>query len=341
MAVYVTKHLRAAQSALEAGRVAEARRILQRAVRENPEDYLAWLLLARTAASPQAALAYVRRAEMLQPDDAAVQAERTRLTAPATPAARNTVPAGRGRPPLRRSPLLWAVPLLFIALMLVGLTTWRSSAAGLPRSDSGQQPPLGQAIAGWISGGAPFEDVLVALEPTAVPTAVAQPTGTPPPTPTLAPTSTPTNTPVPTATAVPTVLAPESSSAIPPVVAPGERWIDVNLTTQTLVAYEGETPVYSTLISSGTWEFPTVVGQFRTYMKYESQTMNGYLLGYDYYLPDVPYVMYFYRDYAIHGTYWHNNFGTPMSHGCVNVSTADAGWLYNWAPTGTLVNVHH
>jgi lipoprotein-anchoring transpeptidase ErfK/SrfK len=69
--------------------------------------------------------------------------------------------------------------------------------------------------------------------------------------------------------------------------------------------------------------------------------MNGYLLGYDYYLEGVPYVMYFYRDYAIHGTYWHNNFGTPMSHGCVNVNTPDAGWLFNWAPVGTVVNVHH
>jgi lipoprotein-anchoring transpeptidase ErfK/SrfK len=74
-------------------------------------------------------------------------------------------------------------------------------------------------------------------------------------------------------------------------------------------------------------------------MKYESQTMNGYLLGYDYYLPDVPYVMYFFEDFAIHGTYWHSNFGTPMSHGCVNVSTPDAGWLFNWAPVGTAVNV--
>jgi lipoprotein-anchoring transpeptidase ErfK/SrfK len=124
-------------------------------------------------------------------------------------------------------------------------------------------------------------------------------------------------------------------------VSSAERWIDVNLSTQTIVAYEGETPVFNTLISSGLWNFPTVTGDFHTYLKYESQDMNGYLLGYDYYLTDVPYVMYFYEDYAIHGAYWHNSFGTPMSHGCVNVSPLDAGWLFEWAPVGTLVSVHY
>jgi lipoprotein-anchoring transpeptidase ErfK/SrfK len=61
--------------------------------------------------------------------------------------------------------------------------------------------------------------------------------------------------------------------------------------------------------------------------------------GYD--LPNVPYVMYFYQGYGLHGTYWHHNFGHPMSHGCVNFKTEDAGWLYNWASVGTLVNIHY
>jgi lipoprotein-anchoring transpeptidase ErfK/SrfK len=69
--------------------------------------------------------------------------------------------------------------------------------------------------------------------------------------------------------------------------------------------------------------------------------MDGRRLGFNYVLSNVPYVMYFYGDYAIHGTYWHNNFGTPMSHGCVNMTTADARWLYNWSSYGTLVNVHY
>jgi lipoprotein-anchoring transpeptidase ErfK/SrfK len=60
-----------------------------------------------------------------------------------------------------------------------------------------------------------------------------------------------------------------------------------------------------------------------------------------YYLPAVPYVMYFYKDYGIHGTYWHNNFGTPMSHGCVNMSIPDSEWVYNFSSVGTVVNVHY
>lgn len=157
-------------------------------------------------------------------------------------------------------------------------------------------------------------------------------------------TPTPTPTPTPTHTPMPTFVAPQTQSG--PVNRPfgvgsSERWVDVNLTKQTLVAYEGDTPVLTTLISSGTWQHPTVTGQFRIYLAYKSQTMDGRRLGYDYYLEDVPYVMYFYEDYALHGTFWHNNFGTPMSHGCVNMKTSDAGWLYDWASIGTLVNVHY
>ena len=166
-------------------------------------------------------------------------------------------------------------------------------------------------------------------------------TATPLPTPTLAPTLTPSPTPTPEPTTPPVAVDPGAVSPRPAGVGDTERWIDVNLSTQTLVAYEGDTPVFNTLVSSGLPQWPTVTGQFRTYMKYESQTMNGYLLGYDYFLPDVPYVMYFFEDYAIHGTYWHSSFGTPMSHGCVNVSTPDAGWLFDWAPVGTLVNVRY
>jgi len=134
----------------------------------------------------------------------------------------------------------------------------------------------------------------------------------------------------------------------------GERWIDVNLTTQRLVAYEGERAVYSAIVSTGTAERPTVTGRYRIQRKYRYKDMSypGY-----YYLPDVPYVMYFYSGYAIHGTYWHNNFGTPMSFGCVNLTISDAQWLFDWTtPTlppgynviyssasnpGTLVVIHY
>ncbi len=127
------------------------------------------------------------------------------------------------------------------------------------------------------------------------------------------------------------------SGAAPVTGGPaGERWIDVNLSAQRLTAYQGNAPVFSTLISGGLPRTPTVVGRFKIYSKLTSTRMTG--SGYD--LPNVPYAMYFYKGYAVHGTYWHNNFGRPMSHGCVNMRTQDAAWLFNWASIGTTVVTH-
>jgi len=117
----------------------------------------------------------------------------------------------------------------------------------------------------------------------------------------------------------------------------GERWIDVDLSQQRVYAYEGETAVNSFVVSTGTWQTPTVTGTYKIWIKLRSTTMTGP----GYYLPNVPYTMYFYKGYGLHGTYWHNNFGTPMSHGCVNLSIPDAEWLYNFASEGTTVNVHY
>lgn len=119
--------------------------------------------------------------------------------------------------------------------------------------------------------------------------------------------------------------------------ADGRRWIEVNLSSQTLTAWQGEVAVMHTYISSGLGATPTVTGRFTVGRKYSSQRMVG--PGYD--LPGVPWVMYFYGGYAIHGAYWHNNFGRPMSHGCVNMSVGDSQLLYNWAPMGTEVYVHY
>jgi lipoprotein-anchoring transpeptidase ErfK/SrfK len=122
------------------------------------------------------------------------------------------------------------------------------------------------------------------------------------------------------------------------------KWIEVDLSLpQTLTAWEGDTPVYTTYVSGGTDTHPTVTGTFSIYWKLDSQDMTGGLAGTDsyYYLPDVPWVMYFYEDYAIHGAYWHANWGYPISHGCVNMTISDANWLYHWAPYGTKVWVHH
>jgi len=115
------------------------------------------------------------------------------------------------------------------------------------------------------------------------------------------------------------------------------KWIDVNLSTQMLTAYSGQTAVFQTAVSTGTWRTPTVAGTYQIYVKYTSAGMSG--PGYN--LPNVPYVMYFYRGYGLHGTYWHNNFGTPMSHGCVNLPTAAAKWVFDWAPVGTRVVTHY
>jgi lipoprotein-anchoring transpeptidase ErfK/SrfK len=121
------------------------------------------------------------------------------------------------------------------------------------------------------------------------------------------------------------------------------RWIDVSLSTQTITAYEGTRAVRSALVSTGVAKTPTPVGRFAIYVRYKSQTMSGGSKASNdyYYLPNVPNVMYFYEAYALHGTYWHRNFGRPMSRGCVNLSLADAEWFFNWADIGTPVVVRN
>jgi len=115
------------------------------------------------------------------------------------------------------------------------------------------------------------------------------------------------------------------------------RWIDVNLSEQQIYAYEGNVVVNSFIVSTGLPGTPTVTGEYRIYVKVPIQDMSGP----GYYLPDVPWVMFFYDEYGFHGTYWHNNFGTPMSRGCVNLRIEDAKWLYNWASVGTRISVHY
>ena len=133
------------------------------------------------------------------------------------------------------------------------------------------------------------------------------------------------------------------TSAAAPASSPAEagpgagHWIDVNLSQQMVYAYDGDTVVNSFLVSTGTWLHPTVTGQYHVYIKLRYTDMSGP----DYYLPNVPYTMYFFKGYGLHGTYWHHNFGTPMSHGCVNLSIPDSAWLYSFASVGTLVNVHY
>jgi len=114
-------------------------------------------------------------------------------------------------------------------------------------------------------------------------------------------------------------------------------WLEVDLSSQTLFAYQGSTLLKTFAVSTGTSKFPTVPGSFKIYAKYNYYTMRG--PGYN--LPDVPFSMFFYKGYSIHGTYWHHNFGTPMSHGCVNMETSAAAWLYDQTSIGTPVFVHY
>lgn len=115
-----------------------------------------------------------------------------------------------------------------------------------------------------------------------------------------------------------------------------DKRIQIDLTTQQLYAYNKDRLIYNFPVSSGKW-YPTPTGSFKPWAKLPFTRMKGGnpALGTYYNLPQVPYVVYFYKGYAIHGAYWHNNFGHPMSHGCVNVSVKNAALLYNFIELDT------
>jgi lipoprotein-anchoring transpeptidase ErfK/SrfK len=138
---------------------------------------------------------------------------------------------------------------------------------------------------------------------------------------------------------VPTDIPAAPTPIPPPASTEGiseERWIDVDLSEQQLTAYDGNTPAHAFLVSTGLPATPTPVGQFRIWIKLRYDDMAGP----GYYIEDVPFVMYFHEGYGLHGVTWHGNFGHPMSHGCVNLPTEEAEWLFGFAEVGTLVNIH-
>lgn len=171
-----------------------------------------------------------------------------------------------------------------------------------------------------------FNSVVLEIPPTPTPEPTVAP---PPPAPTQAP-----------AAAAKPAAKPVTKQEVP---APkprasngGAKSIVVDLSDQHLYAYEGDTLVFDTPVSTGRDGFNTPPGTFSVYAKLRIQDMKGNLGGESYYVPDVPHVMYINGGVAIHGTYWHNQFGIRrMSHGCINAPLAAAEWLYNWAPMGT------
>ncbi|NTV62028.1 MAG: L,D-transpeptidase [Oscillochloris sp.] len=122
-----------------------------------------------------------------------------------------------------------------------------------------------------------------------------------------------------------------------------DRHIDVNLSTQQLVAYEGDLAVWQAPVATGRDGFNTPTGEFAIYYRVPMQDMSGSMGGESWYVPHIPWVQYIVGGVAFHGTYWHDAHGTGvrMSHGCVNLRIDDAEWLYAWADVGTAVSIHY
>jgi hypothetical protein len=129
----------------------------------------------------------------------------------------------------------------------------------------------------------------------------------------------------------------------PPVGVTASRWIEVNLEEQTMSVYQNDRLVFATLVSTGIENLWTRPGIFQIQEKKVSEDMSGSAAadGSDFYhVEDVPWTMYFDEKRALHGAYWHDRFGYPNSHGCVNISLGDSHWLYDWASVGDYVYVH-
>ena len=354
-----------ARTALRNGDRARARQLAEEAARLAPQAEDPWLILAAVA-SPRASVDYINKALAINPEsprarkgmDWAMQRLQESPEAPKlfTNGEQAKVPEGSSGKQ-KRSPL-YAILIIVLGCIVVAVAAWSAVrnpalAAILTLSGSNQVSAPTAQPQSWAKA----EIAKATYTPTlGLPTFT--PTSTLPPLPTETftpePTFTPENTSTSEATETPGVMeaaivpdtptseyvAPTAGAVLadlPAAASSGEHWIDVDLTNQRVYAYAGDTVVNAFVVSTGTWQYPTVTGSYKIWIKLLSTTMAGP----GYYLTNVPYTMYFYKGYGLHGTYWHNNFGTPMSHGCVNLRTSDAEWLYNFASVGTTVNVHY
>lgn len=169
---------------------------------------------------------------------------------------------------------------------------------------------------------------------TYTPTPTSTPTNTPTPTPTPIPTKTNTPRPIPTNTPQPYY---DSGIQRPSSVEEEEYWVEINLSEQKLYLHYGSQIDAWFWVSTGKPSTPTYPGLYQIYVMYESTLM----VGPDYYLPNVPYVMYYDRGYGIHGTYWDPPLGSTFSHGCTNMNTNDALYIYQRVHVGTTVYIHY
>ncbi|HVR21039.1 MAG TPA: L,D-transpeptidase [Polyangiaceae bacterium] len=151
-----------------------------------------------------------------------------------------------------------------------------------------------------------------------------------------------------TLVAKPTTRVVAKRTSFPSFATGDRKWLDVSIKDQTLVAYVGRRPVYVTLVSTGRSGLAdpeetdaTVRGSFMIYQKEVSSTMDGAEDKSDSFnLHDVPFVQYFHKGYALHGTYWHDEFGKARSHGCVNLAPTDAAWLFEWTDPSVPADWH-
>ena len=308
--------------ALAEGRKNEARHLAREAAELSPNQEEPWLLLAAIAA-PRASLEYLKRALEINPKSS--QAKKGLLWAKQRLGNEGDSGAVVALPRFGNTLLLGLLALTALFALFAILRP--------PEADESLRV-AGVAVAHELN----------AILATDTPTLTATFTPSPTPTATLTPSNTPTTTPTETTSPTPTATTGTNPGAIekfkvdfPSDLQPNERWIDINLSEQTLSAYEGKNILDTFVVSTGRGGSPTVTGEFRIWVKVPMQNMSGP----GYYIKDVPWVMYFYQSYGIHGTWWHNNFGTPMSAGCVNMTIPDAEWMYGWTSVGTIVKVHY
>jgi hypothetical protein len=121
------------------------------------------------------------------------------------------------------------------------------------------------------------------------------------------------------------------------------KWVETDLTKQRTYLWDGNKKIKTYVVSTGKNVTPTITGTYKIYMKRDHHDMKGYdpIKEKDYVQPDVRYISYFEGAYAYHAAYWHNAFGTQVSHGCINMRTPEAKFLYEWAPVGTTCIIHY